>query len=546
MTNNISEYKLKNVNDINAAATTISATNNDTSLDMSIFVGKTKSQFVDMVTNGAKANSSDSIFYKNIETVGAENVFDSLNTNKSENANEDILDANEIGKYSGLDSDPNSFSSIELKMALYDIMCNLLKALGIDTPENNDKALSILPKGQDYYNMPTAKDYTPLPSNYKAPNAVDTPEEKINKLKTENAGLEKEKTDVSTEYDAKIAAENAKLGNLFQADPQKQLGEGYSKLQGQYTQINAKIDGKSKEISAADENIKGLNSEIQSLNGSIAQLTGEKTALQASASTDPKVKTQLDSITKQIDEQTKNLNAKKDALKQAETNKKNLETEKTGFETSKTSIENQMASIKSQKSDSPNIQETISKIRETIKNYQTEKTNKLNAINTKIQTNEAEIVKNETSIGNSKGLAESSLGEATIADARKYIGYNEGDGSYKKFTNGRSEAWCADFVSYVAKETYGDKLPQGFGSPSVSNLKAWGDQNHRTVGFDKVKAGDVMIQQNGASHTGFVSKVDADGTIHTVEGNTSDQVAERTYKPGSNGYNKITCFINLD
>ena len=53
-----------------------------------------------------------------------------------------------------------------------------------------------------------------------------------------------------------------------------------------------------------------------------------------------------------------------------------------------------------------------------------------------------------------------------------------------------------------------------------------------------------MIQkENGASHTGIVTKVDPDGTIHTIEGNTSNMVAERTYKPGSSGYNKISGFV---
>ena len=33
-------------------------------------------------------------------------------------------------------------------------------------------------------------------------------------------------------------------------------------------------------------------------------------------------------------------------------------------------------------------------------------------------------------------------------------------------------------------------------------------------------------------HIGVVESVDPDGTIHTIEGNSSDQVSERTYAPG--------------
>ncbi|MDD3236922.1 MAG: CHAP domain-containing protein [Candidatus Gastranaerophilales bacterium] len=140
---------------------------------------------------------------------------------------------------------------------------------------------------------------------------------------------------------------------------------------------------------------------------------------------------------------------------------------------------------------------------------------------------------------------------ALIANARKYLGYNEANGSYKLFTNGRVEHWCADFVTYIAKQTYGGSLPSGFGSPSVSELWNWGKRNGKTVAVNNVQAGQVMIQKNnGASHTGLVTKVDRDSSgnvvaIHTIEGNTSDTVAERTYQRGSSGFNKITCFVSI-
>ena len=129
----------------------------------------------------------------------------------------------------------------------------------------------------------------------------------------------------------------------------------------------------------------------------------------------------------------------------------------------------------------------------------------------------------------------------------KYLGYNESNGSYLKFTNGDEIAWCAAFVTYVVKETLGADTPSGFGSNAVSGLRDWGNANGRYISrsqWSQVKPGDIMIQkENGASHTGIVTKVDPDGTIHTIEGNTSNMVAERTYKPGSSGYNKISGFV---
>lgn len=141
----------------------------------------------------------------------------------------------------------------------------------------------------------------------------------------------------------------------------------------------------------------------------------------------------------------------------------------------------------------------------------------------------------------------SNSGSAIVDTAMKYLGYNESNGSYLKFTNDEEIAWCAAFVTYVVKETLGSDTPSGFGSNAVSDLRDWGNANGRYISrsqWSQVKPGDIMIQkENGASHTGIVTKVDPDGTIHTIEGNTSDMVAERTYKPGSSGYNKISGFV---
>ena len=65
------------------------------------------------------------------------------------------------------------------------------------------------------------------------------------------------------------------------------------------------------------------------------------------------------------------------------------------------------------------------------------------------------------------------------------------------------------------------------------------------VGTYTPKPGDVMIQKNGCSHTGIVESVDPDGTIHTIEGNYSNAVKRVTYRPGSEGYNKISGFVRM-
>lgn len=143
---------------------------------------------------------------------------------------------------------------------------------------------------------------------------------------------------------------------------------------------------------------------------------------------------------------------------------------------------------------------------------------------------------------NYSGRLSGGFGQNIVSTALKYKGYNESDGSYKLFTNGRTEAWCADFVTHVVKESArkSGKSLNGFGSASVSQLRQWGKDNGCYLQTDnlsnktdtikkQVKPGDVIIFKNGKSHTGIVKSVDTNGRITTIEGNTSDMVAERHY-----------------
>ncbi len=47
---------------------------------------------------------------------------------------------------------------------------------------------------------------------------------------------------------------------------------------------------------------------------------------------------------------------------------------------------------------------------------------------------------------------------------------------------------------------------------------------------NNVKPGDLIVfKEQGRSHVGVVESIGADGKIHTIEGNTSDKVARRSY-----------------
>ena len=170
------------------------------------------------------------------------------------------------------------------------------------------------------------------------------------------------------------------------------------------------------------------------------------------------------------------------------------------------------------------------------------------------------IKKNETSKHSNK---KPTLQEGLIKTAFKYRGLNEADGSWRQISN--SKEWCADFIYHVIDETYkeqGKPVPKGLekelppGKPHhrVEELKQWGISNNKYIQTankknkgqliaERVKPGDILIlREDGASHTGFVTKVYPDGVFETIEGNRNDKVCRVRYSPN---YHEISGFVQL-
>jgi hypothetical protein len=103
---------------------------------------------------------------------------------------------------------------------------------------------------------------------------------------------------------------------------------------------------------------------------------------------------------------------------------------------------------------------------------------------------------------------------------------------YRQATAGSGVGpWCAYFVSWAARQAgvpVGDS-GQGFGR--VDDVFAWAQKAGKALPAGSTPAaGDLIVWDE---HIGVVESVDADGTIHTIEGNSSDKVSQRTY--GSDG-----------
>lgn len=143
-----------------------------------------------------------------------------------------------------------------------------------------------------------------------------------------------------------------------------------------------------------------------------------------------------------------------------------------------------------------------------------------------------------------------SVGQKMVALAQNEIGVKEQPpGSndsprikeYRSATAGSGVGpWCAYFTSWLAKSAGAPVGEQGQGFGSVDALYSWAQRNGRATqnGPGVTPApGDMIVFDE---HIGLVESVDADGTVHTIEGNSSDQVIRRTHPQGAAvGYVKM-------
>ena len=89
--------------------------------------------------------------------------------------------------------------------------------------------------------------------------------------------------------------------------------------------------------------------------------------------------------------------------------------------------------------------------------------------------------------------------------------------------------WCAYFTSWAAREAGVPLGEQGQGFGSVDAVYDWAQRAGRAVPAGSgmpPRPGDLIVWDE---HIGVVESVSPDGTIQTIEGNSSDQVARRTY-----------------
>lgn len=410
---------------------------------------------------------------------------------------------------------------------------------GVDAMSGASHSSGASKSGNSNYNAGGAS------KNVKTKTAADEVEE-----------LRKQRQEIIETADKNINEKQKEKDNLVKNSDKvsDDLKKDYSKQQKEMKRIQS---DKADVQSSLDEH----KSSLSDVTASLSALEGEKSTIKTDTK-DDKINSQNKARLSEIQEAIKTKKEKKAKLEEKiakeEAKLKELEKKEQAQQKNIDKVEKQIAEA------DPKLKPKMDALTKEISELKSTKTKEVAEIDGKIKTKEAEKNKEAKKAGESKGKAANDIGSGLVDLASKYMGLNEKDGSYKLFTNGRTESWCADFVTYVVKEfaqKNGMSVAQGFGSPAVANLMSWAQNNgvfdntsqmsnNEKLNYAKnnLSVGDVIIwKSNGSSHTGLVKSINSDGTFTTVEGNSSDQVKSNNksiYDKGLTGFIKLSDIVS--
>jgi hypothetical protein len=148
-----------------------------------------------------------------------------------------------------------------------------------------------------------------------------------------------------------------------------------------------------------------------------------------------------------------------------------------------------------------------------------------------------------TGSGTMSGMRMLAQAQAEVGHAEVPPGSNDGPrlGTYRGAVAGAAagQPWCAYFVSWAAAQAGAPLGEGGQGFGAVSQIAAWAQQSGRLVPPGQSPLpGDIILF--GDRHVGIVESVAADGSLVTVEGNSSHAVSRVTRRPG-----EATGFVRL-
>jgi cell wall-associated NlpC family hydrolase len=151
------------------------------------------------------------------------------------------------------------------------------------------------------------------------------------------------------------------------------------------------------------------------------------------------------------------------------------------------------------------------------------------------------VVAPDPASGSSSNMV--SIAEGEVGQAEQPPGSNDSPriAEYRTATAGAAsgEPWCAYFVSWVAAQAGTPIGDGGSGLGSVAAITSWAQRTGRYLpAGSAAQPGDLILF--GDSHVGLVESVNADGSLTTIEGNSSNAVSRVTRMPGeATGYVRL-------
>jgi hypothetical protein len=129
--------------------------------------------------------------------------------------------------------------------------------------------------------------------------------------------------------------------------------------------------------------------------------------------------------------------------------------------------------------------------------------------------------------GGTAGQRALAAAQAEVGVREQPPGSNEGPriATYRTATAGAygGAPWCAYFVSWCAKQAGSPIGDHGEGLGSVAGVTDWARRTGRLT--QTPQPGDLILF--GTRHIGIVESLNPDGSVNTIEGNSSHQVARR-------------------
>ena len=400
-------------------------------------------------------------------------------------------------------------------------------------------------------------------------NATETPDEmNMEQLKAEQAEKQSAVDNANDEIAKVQSGENAEVQNAIQErdNAQKEYEEALKEddevseeLKEKQKENQEQITDKEEEISESEQKITEAEEKIYNLDNEITNLNSKLSAYEASLS-------QIPAKTEDNENQHAEIDAKKAELEgliaDTKSQIESKEEEKSQTEQDKADEEDNLDTLKSDlekleeerekieeeilKTCSPETKEKLEAFKEARENVETVKGEQLELAQNNLSKAQGELEEVNASINELESMQlqlehrVGSEGEDVVAFAQNLDGLSASEmkqimrAADCRFDDG---AWCADFVTYVTKQVYGnDETPFDFANScsntaSCTSIGNWASERDiLTSDSSQVQPGDYILygSPGNFSHIGIVTSVNADGSVNTIEGNTSDDAGNYT------------------